>query len=67
MARPRLKPLFILGFLFAWALWSLFVITDLVPFLERHMHLHPAVTAWALCSLPGIAAVIWLVIWLQKE
>lgn len=66
MMQARPKPAFILGFLLAWTLWSLLVITVLVPFLERHLRLHRAVTAWALCALPGVAVVIRSVIRPQK-
>jgi hypothetical protein len=66
MVQPRIRPVWVFAFAGVWALWCYLALVVLVPVLERHLHLHRALTAWFLCLLPGAAAVIGSAIRLQK-
>ena len=51
-----------IGSFLLWALWGVFVVLALVPFILRHLTIWPGTLAWALTILPvGIALAIFLV------
>lgn len=66
MVQPPVRAVSVLAFFVVWALWCFVVIVVLVPFLEQHLRLNRAVTAWFLSLLPAAAVVIRSAIRLQK-